>query len=359
MQNQHYAVIMAGGIGSRFWPVSRSSYPKQFHDILGTGKSLIRSTFERFQQFLPVEHILVVTNAAYVDLVLEQLPELKPAQVLAEPIGRNTAPCLLYANKVIGQQHENAQIIVSPADHLIMNDADYIHDLKLGLELAGKGEEIITLGILPSRPDTGYGYIQYYDGAPDAQHFPVKTFTEKPNLEMAKTFVQSGDFLWNSGIFIFDLQLMNRAFQEHLPEMWEQFDTNIPSDSDAHQEVVRSIYEQVKPISIDYGIMEQVDKVRVIKSTFGWSDLGTWSSLHEQSDRDFYGNAVSGEVVVYEAKNNVIKNMSDNLLVVKGLEDFVVVQTQDVTLVCPLKDEQSIKEIVTDMKQHKTGKSLV
>ena len=213
MASQQFVVIMAGGVGTRFWPVSRSTYPKQFHDILGTGKSLLRATYERFAQFLLPENILVVTNASYVDMVAEQLPELQREHILAEPIGRNTAPCILYANKVIQQVAADAQIIVSPADHLITNEQQYIHDLKLGLQLAAKQEEVITLGILPVRPDTGYGYIQFLDDGKHTQHFPVKTFTEKPNLEMAKTFMQSGDFLWNSGIFIFDLQLDGSRFQ--------------------------------------------------------------------------------------------------------------------------------------------------
>jgi mannose-1-phosphate guanylyltransferase len=358
MSPNHYAVIMAGGIGSRFWPMSRTQFPKQFHDIMGTGRSLLQATYDRFCEIVPAENIQVVTNAGYVEMVHQQLPALAPQQVLAEPIGRNTAPCIAYATFKLLGQNPQAQVVVSPADHLIRDTGRFRHDILAGLENCATHQQIVTLGIQPTRPDTGYGYIQYLEEGEGPCH-RVKTFTEKPELEMAKTFLRSGDFLWNSGIFIFSAQTMAEAIQRYLPEMFELFEAERPAlNSAAEAEAIQRVYAEVRPISIDYGVMEKAENVFVIPSNFDWSDLGTWNSLFENMEKDFHGNAVTGNVMVFGANNNVVKGLSDKLIVLKGVEELIVVDTDDVLLICPKAMEQSVKEIVSEIKQTKGEKYL-
>jgi mannose-1-phosphate guanylyltransferase len=353
MNQHHYAVIMAGGIGSRFWPMSRQARPKQFLDVMDAGRTLIQATYDRMREIVPESNIYVVTNHGYVEQVQEQLPRLSAAQVLAEPVGRNTAPCIAYAVCKIGAMDPKAQIVVSPADHLIRDVALFRQDILLGLNAAAQHPHLFTLGILPSRPDTGYGYIQFIEeeGSAGDYHL-VKTFTEKPDLEMARVFLRSGDFLWNSGIFIFAVGTMRDALQEFLPDMFELFEVATPElNSLQEAEAIRRVYSAVKPISIDYGVMEKARNVYVIPSSFDWSDLGTWNSLYEQMDKDYLGNAVTGNVMVFDANNNIVKNFSDKLLVLKGVEDMIVVETDDVVLICPRSMEQSVKEIVGEIKQ--------
>lgn len=353
MQNQnHYVIIMAGGIGSRFWPMSRSKFPKQFHDILGTGKTLIQETFDRFAAFVPAQNIYVVTNERYYDLVKGQLPSMTDDQILLEPVGRNTAPCIAYACYKINKINPDAVFVVAPSDHLIAKEDVFREKILLGLEACGKEEVIMTLGITPTRPDTGYGYIQFLDEETGADYHKVKTFTEKPNLELAQTFLESGDFVWNGGIFLFSAETITHAFGAHLPDMAELF-TSISDTyySPGEKEAINETYSTCKNISIDYGIMEKAENVFVIPADFGWSDLGTWGSVHDNMEKDFHENAVSGNAVVYESFNNVVKTTNpEKLVVLKGLEGFIVVDTEDALLICKKDDEQFIKQIVGDVK---------
>ncbi|MEM6263957.1 MAG: mannose-1-phosphate guanylyltransferase [Bacteroidota bacterium] len=349
----HYVIIMAGGVGTRFWPMSRKTFPKQFHDILGTGRTLIQETFDRFHSFIPAENIYVVTNDRYFDLVKEQLPKLSDNQVLLEPMGRDTAPCVAYACFKINKINPNASFVVSPADHLIEKRDVFEHNIKLGLSAVESQDIIMTLGITPTRPDTGYGYIQYIEDETDNGYYKVKTFTEKPNLEVAKSFIESGDFLWNGGIFLFSGKTILGAFHENLPETAELF-AGISSDyyTDGEQAAVNQAYSTCKPISIDYGIMEKAPNVFTIPSDFGWSDLGTWGSVYENSEHDDLGNALQGNHILhYKSSGNIVQVKDPNKVVVlDGLENFIVIDTGDALLVCKKDDEQFIKKIVGDLK---------
>ena len=353
MKNKnHYIIIMAGGIGSRFWPMSRTQFPKQFHDILGRGKTLIQETFDRFNSFIPTENIYIVTNERYKGLVNAQLPALKDDQILLEPIGRNTAPCVAYACYKINSINPEAVFAVAPADHIIHNEEDFRSDIELGLGACADKEIIMTLGITPTRPDTGYGYIQFLEESGADGYFKVKTFTEKPNLEVAKSFLESGDFLWNAGIFLFSARTIINAFKAYLPDMADIFiGLNGVYYSDQEQSNINEAYATCKSISIDYGIMEKAENVYIIPSSFGWSDLGTWGSVHENSDKDEADNALPGKHITYDSEHNVIRVANkDKLVVVKGLEGFIVVDTEDALLICPKAEDQFIKTIVGDVK---------
>lgn len=345
---------MAGGIGSRFWPMSRSSFPKQFHDVLGMGQTLIQMTYQRFLSICPPENILVVTNAEYANLVKEQLPELKEDQIILEPMRRNTAPCIAYANYKIAARNANARVVVAPSDHLITKEEEFSEIVRMSLDHAGSNHSLVTLGIKPSRPDTGYGYIQFKD-QPDVDNGrikKVKTFTEKPDLDLAKEFIGSGDFYWNSGIFIWSLASIQAAFKEHLPELDESFENiksyyNTPEEPDR----ISSVYSMCENISIDYGILEKADNVDVVLSDFGWSDLGTWGSLYTHLNKDEHENAVLGnKVVLTESKGNVIKAPKDKMVAVLGLDDHIVIDTGDILMICPLSEEQKIKQLVSELK---------
>lgn len=354
MRNNDYVIIMAGGIGSRFWPMSRASLPKQFHDILGTGKTLIRMTFERFEGFIPNENIFVVTNQRYKALVMEQIPELDESQILLEPVGRNTAPCIAYGAFKIRKRNPNAGIMVAASDHLIVNTANFQKDIGLGLDHVVKEDVIMTIGIRPTRPDTGYGYIQYLEDQGGEGYYKVKTFTEKPALEIARNFLRSGDFLWNSGMFLFSTKTILDGFLEFLPDMHDLFNgISDDLDTDKEDEQISDIYAKCRNISIDYGIMEHAENVYAIPSSFDWSDLGTWVSLHTNMDKDYLGNAVKGNVIAFNSANNMIRiDDHKKLVVLNGLNDFIVVDTGDVLLICPQEDEQKIKEIVSEVKKN-------
>lgn len=352
--SNHYVIIMAGGIGTRFWPMSRTTFPKQFHDILDRGQSLIQETFARFATFIPKENIYVVTNDRYFDLVKTQLPELTDNQILLEPIGRNTAPCVAYAAYKINKINPDAVFVVAPADHLIANEARFQENIELGLTACEENNMIMTLGIKPSRPDTGYGYIQYIEDDAEKGFHKVKTFTEKPNLEVAKSFLKSGDFVWNAGIFLFSGKSIISAFQDLLPDMADLFsDIESVYYTDQEASAIGEVYSTCKNISIDYGIMEKAENVYVIPTEFGWSDLGTWGSVHSNTDQDYHGNAVQGEAVVYKSYNNIIKTSKPGKLVVlDGLDGYIVVDTDDALLICKKEDEQFIKQIVSDLKSN-------
>ncbi|WNJ20361.1 mannose-1-phosphate guanylyltransferase [Pontibacter sp. G13] len=347
----HYVIIMAGGIGSRFWPMSRSKFPKQFHDILGRGKTLIQETFERFQAYIPTENIYVVTNERYKGLVQSQLPEMSDDQILLEPVGRNTAPCVAYAAYKINKINPNATFVVAPSDHLIAKEEVFRDKLLLGLNACETQDIIMTLGITPTRPDTGYGYIQFLEDDQNRGYYKVKTFTEKPELEVAESFLESGDYVWNAGIFLFSASTIRKAFESFLPEMADQFDSIVDAYyTPQEQEEVNKTYRACQNISIDFGIMEKAENVFVIPADFGWSDLGTWGSVHENSERDMHDNAAQGEAIVYDSFNNMVRTSDGKMVVLKGLEGFIVVDTEDALLICKKDDEQFIKQIVGDLK---------
>ncbi len=357
----NYCIIMAGGAGTRFWPVSRSARPKQFIDILGTGKTLIQQTFDRFMGICPPENVFVVTHEIYKDLVLEQLPALTEDQVLLEPSRRNTAPCLAYAAYKIFSRDPEANLVVAPSDHIILMEEVFKEKIRMALKAAEENNWLITLGIKPSRPDTGYGYIQFNHETGD-DRYPglrkVKTFTEKPNLELALTFLESGEFLWNSGIFIWSMKSIMQALQVHLDDVATLFAAGhdkyfTPEEPD----FIRNTYSVCKSISIDYGIMEKADNVFVIESDFGWSDLGTWGSLHEIRSKDENHNAISGKnVLTYNTRNCIIHVQSDKLFVLQGLDNYIVVDDDDVMLLCRKEDEQQLRQIVNDIKMEKGEK---
>lgn len=358
MDKNIYCVIMAGGIGSRFWPLSRTKTPKQFLDILGTGSTLIQKTFERLSQVCTRENIFIVTNADYKDLVSEQIPCISDDRILLEPLRRNTAPCIDYANYKILKENPDASIIVSPSDHLILKEDEFIKILKKGIEFVTKNDALLTLGILPGRPDTGYGYIQVnMDNKESGQKniSKVKTFTEKPNAELAKFFVESGEFYWNSGLFMWNLKTIMSEFSTHLPDIHSLFEEGrILYNTPDEKAYIEKAYSKCKSISIDYGIMEKSDNVYVICSDFGWSDLGTWGSLFEHSSKDENNNSVRGDnVMVYNTKNSIINMPKEKLVVLQGLDGYIVVESENVLLVCKKEDEQQIRQFVNDIKMKK------
>ncbi|MDQ4139541.1 MAG: mannose-1-phosphate guanylyltransferase [Bacteroidota bacterium] len=352
-----YVVIMAGGIGTRFWPFSRVNYPKQFHDVLGVGESMLQTTIKRFEEICPPENILIVTNAGYRELVKQQAPFLRDDQILCEPIGRNTAPAIAYATYKIKQLNLRANIVVAPADHVILNQEAFLRTIKQALNEAAKADILITLGITPSRPDTNYGYIQYLEEGSELKK--VKTFTEKPNLEIAQVFLESGDFVWNAGIFIWNVQSIVRAFKEYLPEITEIFDEGISVFNTEEESVfINRAYSHCRNISIDYGIMEKADNVYMLPGNFGWSDLGTWNSLYAIGNKDPQGNVIDGEVMLYDTNNCIIKTPKDRLVVVDGLDGFIIAEYDNVLMICPKQDEQRVKDFLADAK-NKKGQNFI
>ncbi len=352
---------MAGGVGARFWPMSKTSRPKQFIDILGVGKTLIQLTFDRFIHICPAENIYVVTNEIYKDLVLEQLPQLSENQVLCEPSRRNTAPCVAYANYKIKETNPNALVVVAPSDHIILKEEEFVRNIEAALKAAYHNDWLITLGIRPSRPDTGYGYIQYTEDLVCPENpmmHKVKTFTEKPNLEIAQSFLASGDFLWNSGIFIWSLKNIMHAFSTLLDDVDSLFAEGVGKYNTPDEKAfIENTYAICKNISIDYGIMEKATNVHVMAVDFGWSDLGTWGSLYTIRKKDNNQNAVVGNnVLLYDTKNCIVNMPKDKLVVLQGLDDYIVVEDEHTLLVCRKEDEQQIRQFVTDVKVEKGEK---
>ena len=363
MNKDCYCVIMAGGVGSRFWPMSKKAEPKQFLDILGTGETLLQQTFNRFKRICPEENIYIVTNEIYRDIVKNQLPGINNDQVLGEPALRNTAPCIAYANYKILDKNPNAKIVVAPSDHIILKEDIFVEVINSALAAVTENDWLLTLGITPSRPDTGYGYIQFNETLTyknDKRIRKVKTFTEKPNLEIAKSFLESGDFLWNSGIFIWSLKSILSAFDKYLPEVNDIFKEGISKYNTSNEiPFIEKAYSVCKNISIDYGIMEKADNVQVLASAFGWSDLGTWGSLYTLMNKDDNENAVIGKnVMLYNSKNNVINMPKNKLAVIQGLKDYIVVENEDILLICRKEDEQNIRQIVNDVKSEKGEKFI-
>lgn len=360
--DNRYIIIMAGGVGSRFWPLSRREKPKQFLDILGTGETLIQQTFRRFKQTCPEKNIFVVTSAEHKDLVVEQLG-IDPENVLAEPFRRNTAPCLAYGTFRIFKENPDAVITVTPADHLIIKEEKFCKVIQESMDFVKDNDALLTLGIKPDRPETGYGYIQAdrkkavkgYDNL-----LKVKTFTEKPDLDLAKVFLKSGDFYWNSGIFIWNINTILSAFRKHLPDMYAAFDEGKKLYGTRQEKsFIGRTYTECKSISIDYGIMEKADNVYVMCTDIGWSDLGTWSSLYDHSSLDKNGNSViRGNLFSYDNRGNVFSISPNKVAVIQGLKDYIVVDSEDVLLIVKKEEEQNIKNYLEDVKKETKEKYL-
>lgn len=352
-KNDVYVVIMAGGIGSRFWPYSRNGYPKQFLDILGTGASLLQMTYERFLKVSPEENIYIVTNESYEDLVKKQLPNMHSDQLLLEPQRRNTAPCIALASYKIQEKDPNAKIIVSPSDHAIFNDDSFNKTLDAALEAVKEGDKLVTIGIKPHRPETGYGYIQYHSDEKSPIK-KVKTFTEKPQLDLAQKFFESGDFVWNSGIFIWHVKAIVQAFEEYLPEVSEVFEEGKKHFFTPKEErFIKNAYSQCKNISIDYAIMEKAANVYVVLGNFGWSDLGSWNSLFEIREKDDDRNVVEGNVLSYDSRDCIIKGPDDKLIIIQDLKGYLVADCDNVLLICRKDQEQKFRDFVSDVKSKK------
>lgn len=351
MDKNKYCVVMSGGIGSRFWPASREAKPKQFLDFFGTGKSLLRMTFERFKNIIPLENFFIVTSEKYKDLTLKEIPELNESQILLEPMRRNTAPCIAYAAYHIHTLNPNANIVVAPADHVILKEDQFQKMVDEGLDFVNGTTNLLTIGIHPTRPETGYGYIQVSDDE-ERGVAKVKTFTEKPNLELAKTFLESGEFLWNSGIFLWNVNTIIKAFENYLPDIYAIFEKGKGIiGSPKEQTFINEVYSFCPNISIDFGIMEKAQNVYVMGGNFGWSDVGTWGSLHEMSEKDNAENAVINDnALLYGSSGNIINISKEKLAVVQGLENYIVVESDNVLLICKKEEEQSIREFVTDAK---------
>jgi len=345
MNKNYYAVIMAGGVGSRFWPVSTKENPKQFHDMLGTGKSLIQNTFDRLSKIIPQENILIATNIEYKDLVLKHLPNINENQILLEPAMRNTAPCILYSALKIENMNEEAVMIVAPSDHYIEDEKTFIKNVETAFKACENKNILMTLGIKPSGPNTGYGYIQFEESPNEIKK--VKNFTEKPDLETAKQFIKQGDYLWNAGIFIWSVKSILSSFKNSLQEMTDLF--NLGNDlwnTENESSFIENNYEKVENISIDYGIMERADNVYVLPVDFGWNDLGTWGSLYDKLPKDSHNNAiVNAKTLFKDAHNNIVRTKSDKKVIVQGLSDYIIVETDDTILIFPKSQEQEIKQI--------------
>ncbi len=382
-KENNYCVIMAGGIGSRFWPYSREEKPKQFLDFFGTGRSLLQMTVDRFRPIVPIENMFIVTNVAYKQIILEQLPDLNEVQILCEPARRNTAPCIAYAtahiralclrkagltaaNQDWTRPEMQANIVVAASDHLILEEEKFRETIVKAFEFVSKNKAICTLGMQPTRPETGYGYIQFVrDEQNEVESrktaslkversegiYPVKTFTEKPNLEMAKVFLQSGDFLWNSGIFIWNLQTISEAFRYLLPEVADRFrEGELLMGTEKEEAFIEQMFPKCPSISIDYGIMEKADNVYVLPSSFGWSDLGTWGSLYELSEKDEQQNvSLHSEAHFYEASGNIVVLEKGKKAIVQGVDDLIIAEQGGALLVCKKAEEQRIKQFVSEL----------
>ncbi len=346
---------MAGGIGSRFWPMSTPDLPKQFHDILGIGKTLIRMTFERILPICHAENVLIVTNAKYKKLVHSNLPEISENQILCEPHMRNTAPCLAYANFWIQNKNSNANIVVLSADQLITNEVSFIEDIQLALFNAQASDHLITVGIKPSNPNTGYGYVQFSESffRQQGNVREVKTFTEKPDLALAEKFLQSGEFFWNAGIFVWSLKSIQNAFKTHLTDVFDLFnDHKEVFGTDKELDVIQDIYPKCTNISIDYGILEKAENVLVVLSDFGWSDLGTWGSVYNHLPKDEQSNAHSEEsLAFFESTGNVVRLEKLKNAVIQGLENYVIVESNGTLLICKKSEEQRIKQFSSALKR--------
>lgn len=351
MNHKPYIVIMAGGIGSRFWPYSRNNKPKQFLDILGTGRTLLQMTYDRFIKLADKDLFYVVTNKRYLEMVKEQLPDIPEYQILTEPLRRNTATCVAYASYKIVQKDPDAKIIVTPSDHLIVQEDKFQEKIQIALDACEIDFRLITIGIRPNRPETGYGYIQYISD-PGNPVKKVKTFTEKPNIKLATAFMESGDFVWNSGMFVWKAKSIIHAFEKYMPEVAEVFEDGKQFYDRAEEEAyIQKAYSLVKNVSIDYGIMEKAEDVFVVMGDFGWSDLGSWLSLHETKNKDSNNNVVDANAILYDTKDCFIKVSPEKLVVIEGLENYLINESENVLLICKLDTERKFRAFVNDAKQ--------
>lgn len=350
-----YCVIMAGGVGSRFWPFSTQKFPKQFQDILGTGQTMLQQTFERIRKVIAPENIFVITNKDFIEITESQLPDIPKSNIVGEPMMKNTGACNLYMASKIHALNPEATMVVLPADHLILKEDAFVEKMQLALNIASKNDYLITLGITPTRPDTGYGYIQF-EKEENQNVFKVKNFTEKPDLEFAKAFLESGDFLWNAGMFIWNTKTILHAFQTHLPEMIEQFSA-CEYNNDGEKECIEIIYPKVTKISVDNGILEKAENVFVIPADLGWSDLGTWTSVYENAEKNTENNTLNTKYgLIYQSEGNIIRLQNEKkAIVVSGLQDYIVVDTDNALLICPRNEDQRIKEFVQDLKGIRNG----
>lgn len=349
--NHTYVAIMAGGVGSRFWPGSRESHPKQFLDMLGVGKSLLRLTFERFLPICPASNIFIVTNAAYRDLILEQIPEISENQILCEPSRNNTAPCVAWTAFKLAALDPEANFVIAPSDHIVLKETVFLEKIQAALQFANTHDALVTLGIQPSRPDTGYGYIQMAQEATPGI-FKVKRFAEKPDLATAKQFVASGEYLWNAGIFIWRAQSILRAYQQLSPDIYSILEQGCAVYNTLEEQAfINTAYPTTPNISVDFAIMEKAENVYTIPAEFGWSDLGTWASLHAECPKDEHGNALQGTVIALDTHNTLVRIPKGKLAVVKDLEDYIIVDTPDALLIYPKSKEQEVKQVTALVKE--------
>lgn len=350
MMNNYYAVIMAGGVGSRFWPVSTSDFPKQFHDMLGTGDTLLQKTFNRLSQLIPKENILILTNERYEDICLSQLPTIERRQILLEPDMRNTAPCILYAALKIKQINPNAVMIVAPSDHWIEDEKSFLKQVQSSFEYCATNNTLITLGIQPTFPNTGYGYIEFEKNVDNAFK-KVNQFREKPDYETAKTFIEAGNFLWNAGIFIWSIKTIVDAFENFQPIMYQLFMKGFESyNTTQEKDFIKNNYGLAENISIDYAIMEKSNEIYVLPATFDWNDLGTWGSLYQKLDKDQNENAIiNAHTVLDDAKGNMIRAQKGKIIIIKGLSDFIIVDENEKLIILPKADEQAIKTLIAKL----------
>ncbi len=355
MNKNYYAILMAGGVGSRFWPVSTTDFPKQFHDMLGAGETLIQKTFSRLSHLIPRENIFILTNERYNSIVLDQIPGISPDQVLLEPAMRNTAPCILYASIKIRKQNPDALMVVAPSDHWIEDEQEFSMNLQQCFDFCSAHDALMTLGIKPTFPNTGFGYIEF-DKYSSQEIRKVVTFREKPDYETAKEFLESGNFLWNGGIFIWSAKSILNSFEKFQPAMHAHF----KAGDDAYNTIdekrfIDENYAGAENISIDYAILEKAENVYVLPATFDWNDLGTWGSLHDKLGKDDQNNAVVNATVVLEnASNNIIRSDDAKLIVIDGLSDYIIVDKSDVLLIYPKNKEQEIKSVVSNMLAKKS-----
>lgn len=351
MVNNYYAVIMAGGVGSRFWPVSTSEYPKQFHDMLGTGQTLLQRTYSRMQKFIPQENILILTNERYKEIVEEQIPNILPKNLVLEPCMRNTAPCILYASMKINKRNPNAVMIVAPSDAWIEDEKAFMHNVISCFNAAQRDNNILTLGIVPTFPNTGYGYIQY-EKTEESLIRKVLQFREKPDYETAKDFLKQGNFLWNAGIFVWSAQTVLNAYKNYQSAMYDLFEKGEEVyNTENEVDFIAQTYPQAENISVDYAILEPSSNIYVLPANFDWNDLGSWGSLHEKSPKDELKNAViNARVLLKDAENNIIRTETEKCVVIEGLKNYIVVDKEDVLLIYPKEKEQNIKEIVNEVK---------
>jgi mannose-1-phosphate guanylyltransferase len=349
MNKNYYTVIMAGGVGSRFWPISTAQFPKQFHDMLGSGSTLIQQTYKRFENIIPPENILIATNKRYEDLVHEQLPKISKNQLLLEPAMRNTAPCILYSALKIYNKNPDGIMVVAPSDHWIENEKEFLANVQMGFDFCTNHDALLTFGVEPTSPNTGYGYIEFESSKNSIKK--IKTFTEKPNLKTAQEFIKEGGHYWNSGIFMWSVKSILAAFKNNLPEMLQLFEKgNTVWNTNREIDFIEVNYPKSTNISIDHGIMEKAFNVFVLPAHFDWNDLGTWGSLYNKLPKDSFNNAaVGGDIIYRDSTNNIVKTQKGKRVVIQGLDNYIVIEKDDILLICPKNKEQDIKEIAAEV----------